>query len=176
MSTATDVVTEFIAAWTMGDIDSALALVSDDFAMQTAMEVTTGKEPVRAALQHFAPMARGARTLQQFAADERVCTVFELDVALGDDTTTLLIGEIDTVDSSRVAHSLLLFDSTSFRNSGPAVPSGEVSVDPVCGMTVDGATAAAIRQLDGREYRFCSPVCAETFDRHPERYRRGASA
>ncbi len=41
-------------------------------------------------------------------------------------------------------------------------------VDPVCGMTVDPARAAATREHGGRTFHFCSPVCAVRFGEDPE--------
>ena len=46
----------------------------------------------------------------------------------------------------------------------------DMALDPVCGMTVDPTTAAAVRTHDGRNWFFCSPGCAEAFDRDPERF------
>ena len=43
-------------------------------------------------------------------------------------------------------------------------------VDPVCGMTVDPARAAATRERDGVRYFFCSPGCAAALDAEPARY------
>src|SRR5882724_8848476 len=37
-------------------------------------------------------------------------------------------------------------------------------VDPICGMKIDPATAAAHRHRDGRDYSFCGTGCAEAFD------------
>ena len=48
------------------------------------------------------------------------------------------------------------------------------AIDPVCKMTVDPMTAAAIRTYNGVNYFFCNPGCAETFDADPERYASGA--
>jgi len=45
-----------------------------------------------------------------------------------------------------------------------------MAIDPVCGMQVDPATAAAIRTYDGRNWFFCNPGCAEAFDGDPARY------
>jgi len=42
-------------------------------------------------------------------------------------------------------------------------------IDPVCGMTVTAATAAAWEH-DGNTYRFCSVGCFERFRQDPERY------
>ena len=47
---------------------------------------------------------------------------------------------------------------------------GASAVDPVCGMTVDPATAAAHRTYEGVDYWFCNPGCAASFDADPGRY------
>ncbi|HZT67541.1 MAG TPA: permease [Acidimicrobiales bacterium] len=51
----------------------------------------------------------------------------------------------------------------------------EMAVDPVCGMTVDPATAAAVRTHLGRNYFFCAPGCAEAFEAEPDRYLEGST-
>jgi Cu+-exporting ATPase len=42
--------------------------------------------------------------------------------------------------------------------------------DPVCGMTVDPATAADSVEFEGTTYHFCSRHCVETFKADPRRY------
>ena len=42
--------------------------------------------------------------------------------------------------------------------------------DPVCGMTIDSATAAGQSTHAGETFYFCSASCKETFDAAPERY------
>ena len=42
--------------------------------------------------------------------------------------------------------------------------------DPVCGMSVDPATAAATREYEGVTYYFCNPGCAEKFSQNPTNY------
>jgi Cu+-exporting ATPase len=44
------------------------------------------------------------------------------------------------------------------------------TTDPVCGMGVDPATAAASVEHDGTEYYFCSTACAATFTADPHKY------
>ena len=44
------------------------------------------------------------------------------------------------------------------------------SVDPVCGMTVTPATAAARREVAGTTVWFCSAGCAAAYDAEPDRY------
>lgn len=50
-----------------------------------------------------------------------------------------------------------------------AVPRHEAH-DPVCGMTVDPATAAHRSYHDSKTYYFCSAGCKESFDDDPEKY------
>ena len=42
--------------------------------------------------------------------------------------------------------------------------------DPVCGMTVDPAKAAALVEHGGKAYYFCAPGCAKQFSANPETY------
>ncbi|KXZ59479.1 Copper-transporting P-type ATPase [Microbacterium laevaniformans] len=49
-------------------------------------------------------------------------------------------------------------------------PTVEMVIDPVCGMKIDPAKAAATRVHDGVTFYFCSLSCAETFDADPHRY------
>lgn len=51
----------------------------------------------------------------------------------------------------------------------------EKVTDPVCGMTVDRATAAASTEYEGRTYYFCSQTCATSFKADPARYAAAAS-
>jgi P-type Cu+ transporter len=57
----------------------------------------------------------------------------------------------------------------------PAQAAAQV-IDPVCGMTVDPATAAASSTYRGSTYYFCNPGCKTKFDADPERYLAPAAA
>jgi xanthine dehydrogenase accessory factor len=48
-------------------------------------------------------------------------------------------------------------------------PSGE-AIDPICGMTVDIASAKYMSEHQGQLYYFCAPGCKLTFDKAPEKY------
>ncbi|MEP7193062.1 MAG: YHS domain-containing protein [Actinomycetota bacterium] len=43
-------------------------------------------------------------------------------------------------------------------------------VDPVCGMSVDPATAAATVEHEGQTYYFCGKGCAKSFAADPGKY------
>ncbi len=45
-----------------------------------------------------------------------------------------------------------------------------MEIDPVCGMEVDPATAAASHEYAGTTYYFCSHECLEDFKEDPESY------
>ena len=47
--------------------------------------------------------------------------------------------------------------------------------DPVCGMSIDPASAAASIDYEGRTYHFCSTGCAATFQKDPGAYTGAAS-
>jgi xanthine dehydrogenase accessory factor len=49
------------------------------------------------------------------------------------------------------------------------VPSGE-AIDPVCGMTVDIASARYMSEYQGQLYYFCAPGCKLSFDKAPQKY------
>ncbi|BAY19819.1 hypothetical protein NIES21_56890 (plasmid) [Anabaenopsis circularis NIES-21] len=44
--------------------------------------------------------------------------------------------------------------------------SGNIAVDPICGMTVEKATALK-SERDGQTYYFCSQSCLHTFESQP---------
>ncbi len=46
----------------------------------------------------------------------------------------------------------------------------KTAIDPVCGMTVEIATARHHTSYDGREFYFCCPSCKRHFERNPQEY------
>ncbi len=47
---------------------------------------------------------------------------------------------------------------------------GDTAIDPVCGMTVDPATAAGQWAYNGQQYYFCNPSCLARFKAAPESF------
>ncbi|MBL8800038.1 MAG: heavy metal translocating P-type ATPase [Planctomycetia bacterium] len=52
----------------------------------------------------------------------------------------------------------------------PMAAPGAGAIDPVCGMTVDPATAPAAGVHDGKTYYFCCPNCLKKFQAEPGKY------
>jgi Cu+-exporting ATPase len=59
---------------------------------------------------------------------------------------------------------------TPRRGLGLPLMSSSTAVDPVCGMTVDPATAHGPHRHEGRDYWFCCPHCLKKFADDPGRY------
>ncbi len=59
---------------------------------------------------------------------------------------------------------------TEMRATATSADSSAESIDPVCGMTVDPATAEHRHEHQGHVYAFCSTRCLEKFRSDPERY------
>ena len=71
-----------------------------------------------------------------------------------DSNPSQYVGAIQPQDATPVAE-----------GDGPAK-----AVDPVCGMTIDPASAPAHRVRNGQDCWFCSLSCAERFDTHPDHF------
>ena len=55
--------------------------------------------------------------------------------------------------------------------TGAPGPAGQGTVvDPVCGMQVDPAKAAAQSEYNGKTYYFCAAICKTKFDANPSQY------
>jgi len=50
------------------------------------------------------------------------------------------------------------------------LPTTTAALDPVCGMTVNPASAARSSTHAGETYSFCSGSCKATFDATPEKF------
>jgi xanthine dehydrogenase accessory factor len=46
----------------------------------------------------------------------------------------------------------------------------ESAIDPVCGMSVEIATARHVAEYSGQRYYFCCPGCKRSFEKEPEKY------
>jgi Cu+-exporting ATPase len=165
--TASQIVNEYLAAYTSGDVERAASLVSDDISFHGPMQATVGRSALRRMVAHVAPNARGCRILRQRDDGDDVCSLYEFNVETSAGPTSVLISEWNTVRDGRVASSTMVFDTRPFQ---PAAETSAPVIDPVCGMTVDPPSAPAHRSHGGRDHYFCSEACADVFDADPERY------
>jgi len=73
-----------------------------------------------------------------------------------------------TIDPNVEVPTMQTHDNHEPENHEPEQPAA--AIDPVCGMTVDPANAAATAEHDGTTYHFCSPGCRDQFVADPARY------
>jgi len=64
-------------------------------------------------------------------------------------------------------------DPAAYGIGASSAPQGEKVKDPVCGMLIDPAKAAATSVVDGKTYYFCASICKGRFDADPGPYLRG---
>ena len=77
--------------------------------------------------------------------------------------------EIDTAQLGAIGEPIVEVG----QDATPAQP--EQVADPVCGMTIDAADAAATEDYDGITYHFCSARCHDAFSADPVAYSSGPS-
>ncbi len=71
-----------------------------------------------------------------------------------------------TLFASSIAAVSAAAPSVSAQDKKPA----EKVKDPVCGMTIDPATAKGKSDHEGKTYYFCSDDCKKKFDADPKKY------
>lgn len=89
--------------------------------------------------------------------------------------------EIGAVTPEEIALSVLagLVQARRTGATSAAMPATQVSaaaaeaIDPVCGMSVDIATAEFRSEFAGQVFYFCCPHCKHSFDKNPQRYKVG---
>ena len=59
---------------------------------------------------------------------------------------------------------------TSSENADSSSAMKATAIDPVCGMTVEIASARASYELQGTMYYFCCPGCRGRFVKNPDRF------
>ncbi|HEX6466048.1 MAG TPA: heavy metal translocating P-type ATPase, partial [Terriglobales bacterium] len=60
--------------------------------------------------------------------------------------------------------------------AGTAIKIAQSAIDPVCGMTVNPATAKFKAEHKGQAYYFCSPGCLKKFEQNPDQYLQKSAA
>ncbi len=125
--TASEVVNEYLAAYTAGDVERAASLVSEDYSFRGPMQESVGRDAFAGMVRHVAPHARGCRVLRQWADSDEVCSVYQFEVEPPTGLTSVLVSEWNRVRDGRVCSSLMIFDTAPFQTpsrerSAAAVP------------------------------------------------------
>ncbi len=111
-SGASQVVVEYLTAFSSGHFDRARSLVSDDFSFRGPRLSTVGRDAFFAAAEGKDRFVRGFRMLRQWEDGNEVCSVYELDFATPAGAGSLVMSEWHTIRDGRLASSLLVFDTS----------------------------------------------------------------
>jgi xanthine dehydrogenase accessory factor len=121
-----------------------------------------------------AALACGARYVALVASERRAATVLagvpEEDRARVHAPAGLDLGDLPHVE---IAVAILAEIVAEKARSKPVVApreEPETAIDPVCGMTVETATAADRFEYEGVTYWFCATGCRRRFERDPAAY------
>ncbi len=111
-SAALRVALAYHRAWTSGDVDAAMAYVTDDgFVCRAPGGDLTGKEAFRDYLQGFVQVNTGLTDIGAFGDDEHALLFYCPHTAT---TTTAPAAEHFTIRDGRIVETTLVFDRLSF--------------------------------------------------------------
>ncbi|MBI5162123.1 MAG: nuclear transport factor 2 family protein [Micrococcales bacterium] len=108
---ALSVVEAYHRAWTGGDVEGALAYVSDDVRCFAPDEKVTTKDDWRGYLSAFAPRLTGAPEHTRMVESDRVALWYFPQTAA---TTSTLASELFTVRDGRIVEIRLAFDRLGY--------------------------------------------------------------
>ncbi len=120
MTTASQVFTDYLSAFTSGDMKTAQSLVADDFTFDGPMMQVEGKKAFFAGTTQLAPISRGFKMLRQFEDGDEVCSIYEFEVGSPATPGSVLMTEWCTVRDGQLASSKLVFDTAAFGKLMPA--------------------------------------------------------
>jgi len=110
-TTAIEVVRSYHAAWTSGDIDRAMTLVSEDLRCSAPDPRVTTKDAWRQYLSGFAPRLTGTPELAQMTDAARVALWYYPQT---ETTKSTLASELFVVEDGRIAEIHLTFDRLGY--------------------------------------------------------------
>ena len=158
MAQGADLVARCIAAFYGGDAVTARQLVADDLTFRGPNASYDRGDDYLKVIGHAAGVKRV--DLQRIIADGAdVSALYELEVehAVG----RITVAEWYRVEGGLIRSIRMVMDTGPFVK--PAKATAGTAIDPVCGMTVDMASAPATHAHAGVTYWFCNPGCRDAF-------------
>jgi xanthine dehydrogenase accessory factor len=143
----------------------AITTTADAWVVTAAMSSGEDHPAVRAALERgvgYVAMVASRRRTEAFLSELRADGLSEEVLARLKAPAGLDIG---AATGAEIALSILA-EIVQRRRSRPLpspVEQPELAIDPICGMTVDPATANWSAEQDGETYYFCAPGCRKAF-------------
>ena len=114
MSSPSQVFTDYLSAFTSGDMETAQSLIADDFAFNGPLSQVEGKQAFFAGATQLTPIIRGFKMLRQFEDGDEVCSIYEFEVGSPATPGSTLMTEWCTVRDGQLSSSRLVFDTAAF--------------------------------------------------------------
>jgi YHS domain-containing protein/ketosteroid isomerase-like protein len=162
-----DIVRAYLDAFYHGDVHAARRYLADDLSFAGPNATFHSADDYLRVTAHVAAGVRAVELQHLFVDGPDVAAFYDLLVEQA--VERMPVAERFQVRDGRIAHIQMIFDTAPFLPQ-PRRPPAEMERDPVCGMTVQRASAAATRQYAGTTYAFCAPACAAAFDAEPAVY------
>src|SRR5262245_26797289 len=159
MSNPKAIVERYIGALYGGDGGTARRCLADDVSFQGPAAKFSGADAYMKASAHAVGAVKRLETHKVFVDGPDVAVFYDMHVA--HPVGSITIADWYHIEGDKIAAIRTILDTGPFT----APVAGETAVDPICGMTVSRASAAATRTFGGSTYYFCSTGCAEAFDR-----------
>ena len=120
MSSPSQVFTDYLSAFTSGDMETAQSLIADDFAFNGPMMQVEGKQAFFAGITQLTPIIRGFKMLRQFEDGDEVCSIYDFEIETPAGAGSVTMSEWCTVRDGRLASARLVFDTAAFNALMPA--------------------------------------------------------
>ena len=167
MRSAKDTVEQYLTAFYAGDRDTARRLLADHLVFSGPSASFSSAEAFLRASAHVGTSVQAVQTHRLFVDGQDVGIFYELvlDQAPG----VISVADWYHLEGEQIASIRTILDTAPFTVGGRQ-RTGETAVDPVCHMTVQKASPAAIRSHADTIYYFCNRGCAEAFEKEPDAY------
>ena len=162
MSSIRDTVSAYLKALYGSDTATARRYLADQFSFVGPATRLSDPDQYLSATEHAARAVRQVEMHKIFVDDQDACSFYDLHIDHA--VNVVPVAEWYHFEGNRISAIRTILDTAPFSAGA------ETAVDLVCGMTVEKASASAMRTHNGVAQFFCSNACAEAFDLHPERF------
>jgi YHS domain-containing protein len=166
MTDPRDTIIGFLDAVYAGDASTARQYLADQLSIVGPASQFSDPDRYLLATEHAVRAVQHVERHKVFVDGQDVCVFYDLH--LDHAVNVVPMAEWYHLEGDKISSIRTILDTAPFTSNRGA--STDAAVDPVCQMTVDKASASAVRTHASETYYFCSRACAETFESQPGRF------
>lgn len=114
MSNAAQVFSNYLDAFTRGDLETAFALIDDDFEFHGPMLQSKGKAAFVEGASGLGAIVKGHRMLRQWSDGNEVCAIYDFKIETPKGKATITMTEWVAVERGKLTRSKLIFNTPDF--------------------------------------------------------------